>query len=390
MRIEQIDVEGFRSLKKLTWRPEGLNVLIGPNGSGKSNVLRLLQMLSCSANGSLGRYVQSQGGMESLVWDGVAPRVFVRIATPQVELGPECYELEMTRVGATFHVTHELLINSAGVRSKLRSVPFKFIERDTRHAVIFDEKQHGLKAIEDQVPEEETLLSVAGGPFARNKWLPAYQSEFSSITVYHDLHVNQDAAIRKPTVARYEKRVAPDGQNLIAVLHTLYTGDREFKKQVNYAMNAAFGDDFEELLFPPAADQRVQLRVRWKSLSREQPAADLSDGTLRFLLLLAILASPSPAPLIAIDEPETGLHPSMLPIVTEHAVDASHRSQVIFTTHSPQLLDAFHDSRPATTVVGWAEGQTVLRKLEGEKLDYWLTQYTLGKLFSTGELEDMQ
>jgi predicted ATPase len=80
-------------------------------------------------------------------------------------------------------------------------------------------------------------------------------------------------------------------------------------------MAAAFGDEFEELVFPPAADQRVQMRIRWKSLKREQSAADISDGTLRFLLLLTILASPEAAPLIAIDEPETGLHPSMLPII---------------------------------------------------------------------------
>ena len=93
-------------------------------------------------------------------------------------------------------------------------------------------------------------------------------------------------------MTRHEKRVQPDGQNLISVLHTLYTGDREFKKEINAAMNAAFGHDFEELVFAPASDQRIQLRVRWKSLNREQSAADLSDGTLRFLFLLTVLSSP--------------------------------------------------------------------------------------------------
>ena len=156
------------------------------------------------------------------------------------------------------------------------------------------------------------------------------------------------------------------------------------------AMKAAFGDDFDELVFPPAADQRVQLRVRWKSLRREQSAADLSDGTLRFLFLLAVLGSPSPAPVIAIDEPETGLHPSMLPVVAEYAVEASSRAQIILTTHSPQLLDAFHDTRPSTTVTKWREGQTVLMKLEGEALDYWLREYSLGSLYRSGELEEIE
>src|SRR4051794_34893648 len=90
---------------------------------------------------------------------------------------------------------------------------------------------------------------------------------------------------------------------------------RATPKVSHKAMRAAFGNDFEKLVFPPAADQRIHMRIRWRSLKREQSAADLSDGTLRFLFLLAVLANPSPPPVIAIDEPETGLHPSMFPIV---------------------------------------------------------------------------
>ena len=131
------------------------------------------------------------------------------------------------------------------------------------------------------------------------------------------------------------------------------------------------------------------MRIRWKTLKRDLSAGDLSDGTLRFLLLLTILASPSSAPVIAIDEPETGLHPSMLPIVAEYAVDASQRSQVILTTHSPQFLDSFADTVPTTTVAKWSDGETALEVLRGQNLDYWLKEYTLGALFKSGELEAM-
>ena len=79
----------------------------------------------------------------------------------------------------------------------------------------------------------------------------------------------------------------------------------------------------------------------------------------------------------------------MLPIVAEYAIDASQRSQVILTTHSPQFLDAFTDTIPTTTVAKWSEGETSLEVLGGQDLDYWLREYTLGALFKSGELEAM-
>jgi predicted ATPase len=131
------------------------------------------------------------------------------------------------------------------------------------------------------------------------------------------------------------------------------------------------------------------MRLRWKTLRREQSAADLSDGTLRFLLMLAILASPEAAPVIAIDEPETGLHPSMLPIIAEYAAEASSSRQIVFTTHSPQFLDAFRDVRPTTTVAKWENGETKLATLDGKGLEKWLKEYSLGALCLSGELEGM-
>ena len=394
MKIEQLDIEGFRSLKKVSWVPGDLNVVIGPNGTGKSNLLRFLQLIAISAQGRLGKHIQSLGGMDPIVWDGSAAAIQFSMKTAPVgdELGPEYYELALGRLGSgsSYKIEKEFLANYHKVRGKKEVNPFKFLERVGSSAVFFDEKKHKFSTPEEFISEEESLLSIASGPFTKNHYIPPFQKELAAIAVYHDLHTNKDAVIRQPAIARLEKRVDPDGQNLISVLHTLYTGDRDFKKDINAAMQAAFGDDFDELVFPPAADQKIQLRIRWKSLRREQSAADLSDGTLRFLFLLTVLASPSPAPVVAIDEPETGLHPSMLPIVAEYAADAATRSQVIMTTHSPQFLDAFKEVRPTTTVAKWENGETTLHTLSDEKLAYWLKEYSLGTLFRTGELEQMQ
>jgi predicted ATPase len=256
--------------------------------------------------------------------------------------------------------------------------------------VVFSIEEQRFEAPPNSVAEEEPLLSVAGGPFAANRVAGQFRDEVASWGVYQGFHTHREAPVRQPAVARSETRVQQDGQNLISVLHTLYTGDRDFKTELDIAMRSAFGDDFEELVFPPAADQRIQLRVRWKSLQREQSGADLSDGTLRFLFLIAIFANPKPPALIAIDEPETGLHPSMLPIVAEYARDAAARTQVILTTHSPEFLDACGKEAPTTTVLDWKHGETELRVLAGDRLDYWLNKYTLGELYRSSELEAME
>lgn len=398
MKIIKLEVEGYRSLKSQTWCPGDLNVVIGPNASGKSNLLRVLEMLNAVAKGGLGRYVQYEGGMEPLVWDSAAKGIRVRAKMTPIPPYTDpvkddlTYEIKLARLGksSSYRIDHELLGNFSKVETGEMKEPFKLLERDPHHAVVYSMDSQRFEAPAEAVPQEEALLAVAGGPFAANKFVDEFQKELASWRIHQEFQTNGQARIRSPQVARAETQVSADGQNLIAVLHTLYTGSRHFKKEVNKAMRAAFGADFEELLFPPDADQRIQLQIRWRSLQRERSAADISDGTLRFLFLLAVLANPSPAPLIAIDEPETGLHPSMLPIVAEYAREAASKAQVILTTHSPEFLNAFGDGAPTTTVVECREGETVLRVLSGDTLAYWLKDYTLGELYRSSELEAMR
>jgi predicted ATPase len=204
--------------------------------------------------------------------------------------------------------------------------------------------------------------------------------------VYPEFHTGRDSASRQSKPLRHETRVEWDGQNIMQVLHTLYENYPEFRNDVDGAMSVALSEEFRELLFPPVQDGLFQLRMKLRGLARQLSAADLSDGTIRFLYLLAILANPEPPPLIAIDEPETGLHPVMQHIVAEFAVDAASRTQVVLTTHSPEFLDCFGDTVPTTTVVEWQEGQgTTLRNLSGEALTEWVKHFSLGEILRTGE-----
>jgi predicted ATPase len=232
------------------------------------------------------------------------------------------------------------------------------------------------------LPETETVLSMISvlwsHPFAYQ-----FQQQLRAWAIYHDLRVDQRADIRRSAVVREEKRIDSDGQNLVPVLRTLYEGD--FKDAIDSGMSTAFPDDYGELFFRPTEPDRIQLYVRRKHGNREDSAADLSDGTLRFLLLLTILATPDPPPLIAIDEPESGLHPSMLPIIAEFAAQAATRTQVILSTHSPQMLDAFRETLPATTIFDWAADHTELKTIRGDELRKWVEDYSLGRFIFSGE-----
>jgi predicted ATPase len=394
MSIRLLEVEGFKSLKEVSWRPGNLNVVIGPNGSGKSNLLDLVDLVRAAADGKLKEKVQQQGGIDSLLWDGRSHPIQLRLTVYSESWALDYrdvfnYGLILERSGpwSGFRVTGESL-ESVQIFGKIESTIL--IQRDGERASFYDDKSEELVVVGQRFPEEEALLSVGSAPVSPAA-ISFLSEEVESWSTYRGFDTTRDASVRQSALTRPEKVVSPDGDNLVAVLHTLYTENRDFRNELNSAMRAAFSDNFEELIFPPAADLRVQLRVNWKHLKRSQPSAMLSDGTLRFLYLMAILANPEPPALIAIEEPEVGLHPSMFPIIAEYAAQASKRTQVIFTTHSADFLDAFRDTgvAPTTTVTQWRDGATTLKVLEGEELAYWLREYTLGQLFRSSELEQI-
>jgi predicted ATPase len=112
----------------------------------------------------------------------------------------------------------------------------------------------------------------------------------------------------------------------------------------------------------------------------------LSDGTLRYLSLLAVLLNPDPGSLVAIEEPELGLHPDVIPHVAELLVRASHRTQLIVTTHSRMLVDALSDHASSVVVCEKENGESRLERLNGIALDAWLDKFSLGELWSIGEI----
>lgn len=130
----------------------------------------------------------------------------------------------------------------------------------------------------------------------------------------------------------------------------------------------------------------VQAYLHEERLAQPVPATRLSDGTLRFLCLLSILCHPDPPPLICIEEPETALHPDILPTVAQLMITASHKAQLIVTTHSDALVDALSDVPEAVLVCEKQDGATRMQRLNAAALAEWLQKYTLGELWRKGEL----
>ena len=163
-------VRGYRSLKELVWQPGSLNVLIGPNGSGKSNLLRAIKLLRSAALGNLEKSIVEQGGTGVLLWDGTSKGLEWILDVEADSRGLRRlssrsprnirYELALTRFGflANYGIQHELLGDFTKVEVGLQEQPFKYLERDTGSAVLFDHEQKKLIAPE-RIEASETLLS---------------------------------------------------------------------------------------------------------------------------------------------------------------------------------------------------------------------------------------
>ena len=207
---------------------------------------------------------------------------------------------------------------------------------------------------------------------------------FSAVRLYREWNLGPTAAVRRPQ--RTDLRadfLAEDASNLVLVLDALRQ-DYSVRQTITEYLRR-FHPDFEEVE-QTLVSGYTQLFLREKGLGEGLPATRLSDGTLRYLSLLAILCHPEPPPLVCLEEPELGLHPDIIPTIAELLVAAAERTQLIVTTHSDLLISALSDHPEAVIVCERDEGGTHLRRLEAESLKKWLKEYSLGDLWLKGEL----
>ena len=172
-----------------------------------------------------------------------------------------------------------------------------------------------------------------------------------------------------------------DGRNLGMVLNRLRR-DPKAKNKLLTALRSLYREVEDFDVHVEAGSVQVFLQEGNVTI----PATRLSDGTLRYLCLLAILCDPTLPSLVCLEEPELGLHPDILPGLADLLREFSERCQLIVTTHSDTLVNALTDTPESIVVCEKENGQTKLKRLEKDELSHWLEKYRLGELWTSGEL----
>ena len=352
-----------------------LNVLIGPNGSGKSNFLEGIDILR-SAPRDLVSPIRKGGGIHDWIWRGKPGSIAVIgaiVENPQgsqplryqltfaergqrFELGSEAIEDERIADGQVYYgqLGREVFIYKDGIRRNLRP---------------------------EEVKPEQSILAQRKDPDHYPE-LTYLGEALSRIQIYREWSLGRDSPLRLPQKADLPNDfLQEDGKNLALVLNRLQ-GEPAVKQRLLDALCRLY-EGITDFYFS-IEGSTIQLFLQEGDVVI--PATRLSDGTLRYLCLLAVLCHPQPPPLICIEEPELGLHPDILPTVSKLLLEASERSQLIVTTHSDMLVDALTNEWWSIVVCEKRDGQTVMRRLDEEKMAAWLESYRLGELWSSGEI----
>lgn len=377
-----------------------LNILIGPNGSGKSNLIEIVRLLCLLSEKESWSVVLETGGVDEWIWKGRKGKDLRSSVTAKIlwdmphsdtnEPFISEYKIGLDKFQNSFRVSAESVqvpkrsdgynpLSSRFVRSGAQGELHLRTSSPNEPPVRFD-----------LIPDQSVLSQLSSRPLVE-AGVSAYLPEILEIRdfldnfeFHQDWEFGADLTPRDPVpVGQSVKRLDENGYNLAQILAYFRDYHRPIFEQISELMKK-FYEPFESL------DVRL-IGTHLQAAINETDgfstsAYRLSDGTLRWLALLTVLLNPTPAPVTCIDEPELGLHPDAIHTLADLLVDASTRTQLIVTTHSDALLDAFTETPEVVCVCEKVEGSTVIKRLDKEQLKVWLKDYSLGHLWMSGEI----
>ena len=377
--VSQVRAAGYRSLRSINFPIEGLSVFKGANGTGKTNLYRALQLIQASAAGTLSYELAAEGGMESALWAGPRKKhepaqisLMARFASPAGDKSDDVFSYQVS-VGlaspdsAAFslepQVKEEALTFHHGAR------PMKLLERKGPHVVARDDK--GLRV---DVGVEPMASETALGSIAEPERFPDLELIRRTLLdwrFYHVLRTDRDSPLRRPCLAVTSPTLSSDGSNLAAVFATL-VHIRQDSAGLQQMIRDAFAG--AQLVVPPPERTASFGMIFPEFRGRVFDASELSDGTLRYLALAGTLMAYRLPAFIALNEPETSLHPDLLAPLARLIVQASSRTQIWLVTHSEQLaasLQKHGGIKPYTVVKRggetWIEGVKVVGEFNDDE-----------------------
>lgn len=358
-----------------------LNVLIGANASGKSNLIEAFGILKALPTDVLAP-IRRGGGVSEFLWKGSDD-----IPTAKIETVVEYRTNMLLRYSLGFTaVEQRLKINTEAVKNQYLH---SYLEREKSevyyHSNGFDislktQQEIGDRAQKILDPVGSSILSQIKEPISYPE-ITYLGNQFSNICLYQDWYVGGNSKARLPQkIDLPERPLLENGSNLCIFLNKMQ--EQIGSKTIIEYLNKLY-DSAEEVIIKVDGSM-VQMYVRETELTQPIPADKLSSGTLQYLFLVALLLDPTPPPLICIEQVELGLHPDMMSTIADLLIEASQRTQLIVTTYSEAVISSLP---PESVLVCERDYKgTYLRRLDPNRLKKWLEEYSLGHIWSMGEI----
>ena len=348
--VRDFSASGYRSLQKIAYPMSQLDVFVGANGVGKSNLYRGLELLRGAAANTLGRDLACEG-LDLAMWAGPrthhapAVRLGVELAAPGLAQSTYRYEVEVgfppRKASATFELEPQVKAEALTLVGPSRRV--RLLDRNGPSVMVRDDAGRPV-GLDIDILASETVLGRLEDP-ARYPELDAVRRTLLEWRFYHDLRTDADSPLRRPCVAAAAPTLASDGSNLAAVFATLVY-IRQDTIDLDEVVAAAF-PGARLIVDPPGRTATFGIAFP-EFPNRVFEAGELSDGTLRFLALAGALMAYRLPPFIALNEPESSLHPDLMEPLGRMVARAAARTQVWLVTHSERLAAAIQKSGAGT------------------------------------------
>jgi predicted ATPase len=358
--LTSLAVSGYRSLRDIVLPLQQLNLIVGANGSGKSSVYRSLRLLAEAAQGGLIASLAREGGLQSTLWAG--PESFSKAVlrgehAVQGSARNTPVALKLGFSSEDFGYSIELGLPIPGLSSfssdpviKRECIWNGAVYRpasclfDRRGAVVSCREGREWQVISQNVPSFDSMMARCADP-QRAPEVLSLREQIRSWRFYDHFRTDSGAPARLPQVGTHTPVLGHDGADVAAAMQTIREiGDA---RALDAAVEDAFPGARVEVLI---SDGRFEIAMEQHGLLRPLRAAELSDGTLRYLLWIAALLSPRPPELLVLNEPETSLHPDLLPALARLIAQAAKYSQVIVVSHASRLIAALEQERDCNTM----------------------------------------